>query len=167
MNFISGCIRIACLLGLTFSSPTHAGSIDVGGLIDSVEDDYNETIEKTKRVRKKNADDAKRKAAESARNRDKTNDFCYAIDNQDAQNACLGLPYAVEDERARNILLGNCYAFKTNSKLSQHLQYICTEGKRGCSLLKDATASYQCGQCGGTRQWIATYSLGVTINCYR
>lgn len=145
------------------ASVSIAQSLDLTDLLNQTESDYNQGLERGEQIER----DAARQAAERARNRDTSNDFCYAISNQDAQNSCLGEPYRVTNLRAQNILLGNCYAFDTNTDFTRHLQYICTEGKRGCSLLDDSTAAYQCDQCGGTRRWLATYSLGTTIQCFK
>lgn len=158
--------KILPLFALLFSfiaSASHGQSLDLTDLLNQTESDYNQGLKDGEQIER----DIARQAAERARNRDTSNDFCYSIDNEDARQACLGEPYLVSNLRARNILLGNCYAFDSNTDFDRDLQYICSEGKNGCSLLDNSTASYQCNQCGGTRRWLATYSLGTIIQCFK
>lgn len=167
MKHILFILLIIPLIIFNVSGAVTAQSLDLTGVLDDTRDDFNAGIREGEQIAKDQARRAAERAAERSRNRDNSNDFCYSIENQNAQNACLEMPYAVTDSRAQNILLGNCYAFNTNSDLSRSIQYICAEGRRGCTLLDDSTAAYHCDQCGGTRRWIATYSLGTIIQCFK
>jgi len=109
---------------------------------------------------------AAQQAEERARNRDRSNDVCYQMPSgSDAQTACFGeFPFSVRDERARNILLGHCSSLGSGT-YNSNLSYVCSVGTQGCSVLS-GDASYWCQQCGGTRRWLAVYSLGHTIQCF-
>lgn len=143
-----------------------AASGNLDGLLGDMQGDFKQGRQRNDAIsaeRKRKA--AEKEAARSAR--DRSRDFCYALPaGSDAQIACLGdYPNAIRDDRARNIMLGYCYSLGSNSDFTQDLSYICSEGPRGCSLLDNGKAAYWCSECGGTRSWLAVYSLGHIIQC--
>ena len=110
-----------------------------------------------------------KRAAEAAQRRDKSKDVCYQFKSgSDLQTACLGeYPYSVKSERARNLLLGNCYSMGSSSELSNDLSYTCERGVSGCATFDDGDAAYWCTQCNASTQWLAVYSYGRIIQCYK
>ena len=162
-------IALLCGLAMTAPVPSAAGSLDVQGALNSLQGEYENSKKQRDLQRKQNAQEAARKAKENAANRDRSKDVCYQMESgSDAQTACLGEHvYAIRDKRAQNIMLGHCYSLGASSDFNSDLSYVCSEGKRGCSILDDGEASYWCGECGGTRRWLAVYSLGTIIQCFK
>ena len=139
-----------------------AQGLDVSKTLSGVKSGFNRAADQMHQTRKDDAAASASAAAEHERTRDKTRDFCSSAKTDEARYACQGDAYIVKSEQTRQILLGNCFA----SEISKGLSYICQEGKKACMVLDDSNARYACHQCGGTRQWLATYSAGVIINCY-
>ena len=141
---------------------------DLSDALSTTKKGFESNVQKNKTIRRQNEIDAARRAKERSQNRDRSKDVCYQMPSgSDVQTACLAeYPNAVRNERARNLLLGYCNSMGGYSELSKDLSYICTTGKSGCSVLDDTNAGYWCGQCGGTRRWLAVYSLGRIIQCY-
>jgi hypothetical protein len=101
-------------------------------------------------------------------NRDKSKDVCFMLPSgSDAHYACMEMPAVVKDKRAQNILYGYCGSLGPSSKMNRALEFVCYEGKKGCGIINDSNAAYWCDQCGGTRKWLAVYSLGHVIQCHR
>lgn len=162
---------LSALLAL-FVAP--AFSADYSDLLNQGEGSFNQSVQENEQwLQQEKARDAqraaeqKRHSREAWKNRDRSKDVCFQLDSgSDAQTACLGKhPHAVKNDRARNILLGYCSSMGGSSRFADNLSYVCYEGKKGCSIL-DGAASYWCDICGGTRRWLAVYSLGHTIQCF-
>lgn len=153
----------AVLVVICLIKPVYAGNLD--GILEQTESDFNNKVSHYKEVDRQRAI----AAAEASRNRDRSKDVCYTLPSgSDAQIACLGkYPNAVRNDRARNILLGYCYSLGASTELNDDLSYICSNGVSACSSLDNGEAAYWCGQCGGTRRWLAVYSLGHTIQCFK
>jgi hypothetical protein len=126
-------------------------------------------LEQEKKREIKQRQENRAAAARASKNRDRSKDVCYQLPSgSDAQTACLGkYPNSVKNERARNILLGYCYSMGSSSELSNDLSYVCTNGISACSSFDDGDAAYHCKQCGATRSWLAVYSLGHVIQCFK
>lgn len=160
---------VFALLLCGLALPSEAGSLDVQGALNSVQGTFDNAKKQRDLQRQKNAEEAERAARERAANRDRSKDVCYQLKaGSDAQIACLGDHiHAIKDKRAQNIMLGYCYSLGSSSDFNDDLSYICSEGKRGCNILEDGKAAYWCGECGGTRRWLAVYSLGTIIQCFK
>ncbi len=148
---------------LIFSNVSNAESLR--GLLDQSQTEFESAQEQ-------NANDrieAQRAAKAAAAQRDRSRDFCFALPSgSDAQKACRNeFVLTIEDKRAWNIMQGYCGSLDTSSELNRDISYICSVGASGCSLLDDSDASYMCRECGGTRSWLATYSLGYAIQCFK
>lgn len=161
-------IKVFWLLSLFLSctfSVSNAQGLDLTELLKQTENDFNQGVQDGKKIER----DTKRKAAERAANRDRSKDVCYQLPSgSDAQTACFGkYPNSVTNERARNILLGFCHSMGDHSELSSDLSYVCSKGISACSSFDDGDAAYYCKQCGATRSWLAVYSLGHTIQCFK
>lgn len=154
------------ILSLGFSSPVFAS--DFTDLLRRGESSFRSEHQ----AHRDSISEQRRRAAAAARererNRDRSRDVCYQLSaGSDAQLACLGdNVYAIRNERARNILLGHCHSLGSSS-FDRDLGYICSVGSSGCHSLRNGDASYWCTQCGGTRRWLAVYSLGHVLQCYR
>ena len=114
-------------------------------------------------------DQEQREAAEAMRDRDRSKDVCYQLPSgSDMQTACLGdYPYAVQNERARNLLLGNCFNMGSSTELSNDLSYVCERGPSACSVFDDGDAAYWCNECDASSRWLAVYSYGRIIQCFK
>ncbi len=159
---------ILCLLFSIAMGNSPAYSFDLTNTLKQTEGDFNNAVKDGKRKER----EAQQRAAEREerlRNRDRSNDVCYSFPSgSDVQTACLNeYPNSVKNERARNILLGYCASMGDSSDFSSALSYICSNGKSACSILKDGDAAYHCDQCGATRRWLAVYSLGRLIKCFK
>lgn len=152
----------------TGTTSVNSQSLDVGGALKSVQGEFDRAKDNRDDIREQNAQEAARRAAEAARNRDRSKDVCYQLPSgSDAQIACFGdHVMAIRDDRARNIMLGNCLVLG-GSDFSNDLGYICQNGKTACSILSNGTAAYNCETCGASRRWLAVYSLGHTIQCFK
>lgn len=161
---VLGVKGLALLLTLLLISPMGVSAQGLQGALDETRGDFNERFNDTQNAREQR----QRERQQAAQSRDRSRDVCYSLPNgSDAQTACLGdHPYAVKNERARNLLLGQCYAFSASNELSQDLSYICANGVNSCSLL-EGDAAYWCHECDGTRRWLAVYSLGHIIQCFK
>lgn len=156
-------------LSLALFLPSGAGAENLRGLLDQSRGEVDAAV-------RQNAAEAARQAAARAerdrlreQQRDRSRDFCYSLPmGSDAEKACRGeFVVTIQNDRARNILQGYCGALGASTELNRDLSYICDTGVKGCPLLDNSDAAHWCTQCGGTRNWLATYSLGYMIKCFR
>lgn len=165
-------LRRAALTGAMLTTGALASvpawALDVGGAISNVEGAFDSATQQVDRTREEIKREQAGKAAERERTRDRSKDVCYSFEaGSDIQTACLNeYPMAVRNERARNILLGYCSSLGS-SDFSSELSYVCREGAGGCSALSNGDAAYWCKQCAATRPWLAVYSLGSIIQCFK
>lgn len=153
---LRACLIVTILFGFNVEGKAQ-------GLFDLID----ESVQDSARETNNHVNGTFQSIGEALRDRDRSDDVCYQMPTgSDAQIACLGdHVMAIRDDRARNIMLGNCYALGTDD-FSRDLSYICTNGVRACSILDNGDAAYHCGECGATRRWLATYSLGYPIQCF-
>ena len=151
-------VFILALLSLLISP---ASALDLSSDIDAAKQSHSD---RTNKMNSKRAERVQR-----SQSRDRSDDVCYQLKvGSDAQIACLGDHiFAIKNDRARNIMLGNCNHFGASTSLDADLSYICNTGPKACSILNNNDAAYWCQQCDASRRWMAVYSLGRTIQCFK
>lgn len=160
---------LVCILFMSFALiPFPAFSFDLTDTLSETREGFQKDLNHRQRVQNETARRQKEEADRRWRNRDKFQDACYKFEvGSDIHTACMGeFPATIRNERARNIMQGYCGALGSDS-FSSDLSYVCSRGVSGCSILRNGDAAYACQQCGGTRRWLAVYSLGGLIKCYK
>lgn len=166
---------VNCALILTVVVPASAGSIDIGGLINSVEDQYQDNINTRQETRRQISQEAQqRNQAASQASRDrfaaKMNDsrytYCWGISDEDARAACLEEPWLTESEDARKVLLGDCYGMSNWAQNSGYMQVCAYPGKNSCSAISNSNISSACYSCDGSKRWVATAAAGHVFQCF-
>lgn len=157
-------IRYA-LVAIWLIIPNVSTAESLRGLLDQSQTEFKSAQDQNAKDRIAAQEEAARRAAQ----RDRSRDFCFALPNgSDAQKACRSeFVSSIEDKRAWSIMHGFCGSLGPSSDFNNDLSYICSVGSSGCGLLDDSDASYWCRECGGTRSWLATYSLGYIIQCFK
>ena len=160
---VLGCVMI--VLALVPTSTVKA--FDLSGVHSGNDTTFDDGYARRAKERSDYAFEQKRRLQAAWQNRDRSKDVCFQFaSNTDARRTCLGEEIGlIEDERARNIMFGYC-ASLGDGELARGLADICDRGADSCFQLDDTQAAIYCEKCGGTRNWLATYSLGHLIKCF-